>query len=80
MTSTDITFTATYHGATRKNNSVNGNPTWELKTDKGNYRTQTDSQIGYSVSNYNGGPDSLIGQLVRFTATKAGRVWDMKRA
>lgn len=73
-------FTATFHGATRATNSVNGNPTWVLHTSEGAYRTQSDASLGYSISNYTGGSDSLIGQQVEFTATSAGRVYDMKPA
>ena len=71
-------FTATFLGAKRLNNSVNGNPTWELVTSQGTYKTQTDASLGYEVSNHTGGPNSLIGKEVEFTATKAGRVWDMQ--
>ncbi len=73
-------FTATFISATRKGTSRNGNPTWDLVTSDGVFRTQTDSSVGYSVSNYTGGPDSLIGQEVEFEATNARRVFGMKRA
>jgi len=71
----DKQFTATLHGVTRKNNSTNANPTWELHTSEGSYRTQTDAAIGYEVANHTGGPGSWIGKRVTFTATKAGRVF-----
>lgn len=69
----DRTFVATFHGATRKNNSTNGNPTWTLHTSDGDYTTQTDGSVGYSVSNYTGGPSSLIGKRVTFTVSGTGR-------
>lgn len=37
---------------TRKNNSTNGNPTWELHISKGNYTTQLDASLGYGIENY----------------------------
>lgn len=44
----------------RKNNSRNGNPTWLLRTDHGNYTTQTDGSIGYTINNLTNGrfPDT----------------------
>lgn len=74
---TDITITATFKGATRKGNSVNGNPTWILHTDEGDFTTQTDAQIGYAVSNYTHSVHGLIGKRVVLTATKARRVFDI---
>lgn len=40
-------------GYTRLNNSVNGNPRFTLHTlEHGNFQTQSDSSVGYEVSNY----------------------------
>ena len=72
---TDRRFTATLHGATRKNNSRNGNPMWKLHTSEGDYLTGTDSAIGYEVSNHTGGPGNWVGRQVKFTATEKGRVY-----
>jgi hypothetical protein len=72
----DKKFTATLLGATRKSNSTNGNPTWLLHTDAGDYGTEKDGAIGYEVANHTGGPGNWIGKRVRFTATARGRVWD----
>lgn len=72
------TFTAIFEGATRRNGSVNGNPTWTLHTSEGDYRTQSDAALGYEVSNHTHSRHGLVGQLVTFTATLAGRVWNME--
>lgn len=78
-----MTFVATFHGATRKGHSVNGNPTWILHTSEGDYVTQSDGQIGYDVTNHTNSQledDYFVGKRVEFTATKSGRVWDWKLA
>lgn len=75
-----LTVSTVFRGATRKGSSTNGNPTWILHTDAGDYRTQTDASIGYSVSNYTGGPGSMIGKAVDLTLTRAGRVTDLTAA
>ncbi len=80
MAAKQIEFTATLTGATRIGSSTNGNPTWMLHTDAGDYRTQTDAGLGYAVSNHTGGRESWIGKRVTFTATPAGRVWDWRLA
>lgn len=68
-------FTATFHGATRKNNSRNGNPTWQLHTSEGDYLTATDGSIGYDVDNRTNTrtDDSYIGKRVQFTTTGRGQ-------
>lgn len=77
----ETTFTATFHGATRKGNSVNGNPTWLLHTSEGDFTTQSDASLGYSVSNYIGRTgDSLVGKRVKFTGTLTRRIWHMEPA
>jgi hypothetical protein len=78
----EIEFTATLLSATRKGLSRNGNPTWELVTDAGVYRTQTDSSLGYSMGNHTNtrSDEYLIGKRVAFTATPAGRVFGMRLA
>lgn len=78
--SKSVEITATLHGATRKGHSVNGNPTWTLHTDAGDLVTQSDSQIGYEVSNHTGGTGDWVGRRVVFTATPARRVWDWRLA
>ena len=75
-----VTFTATFHGATCKGSSVNGNPTWILHTSDGDYVTQSDASLGYSVSNHTHSTLGWIGREVTFTATPAGRVWNMELA
>lgn len=80
MATKQIEFTATLTGATRIGSSVNGNPTWMLHTDAGDYRTQADAGLGYEVANHTGGPGSWIGKRVTFTATPAGRVWAWRLA
>jgi len=77
------TFVATFHGATRKDNSRNGNPTWQLHTSEGDYLTETDGSIGYEVSNRTSTRtgDSFINKRVRFVTTGRGqRVTDWSLA
>jgi hypothetical protein len=73
-------FTATFHGATRHGASVNGNPTWILHTSEGDYRTQKDASLGYSVSNHTHSSLGWVGREVTFSATPSGRVFDMELA
>lgn len=80
MRNGDFQVTVTFKGATRKGSSVSGNPTWILHTDEGDFTTQTDSQIGYSVSNYTHSTLGLVGQRVVLTATKARRVYGLEPA
>jgi len=80
MASKSIEITATLYGATRKRNSVNGNPTWMLHTDAGDLVTQSDSAIGYEVDNRTGGQDAWIGRKVVFTTTPTRRVWGWRLA
>lgn len=49
--------------AERRNNSNAGNPRWRLSTDHGTFDTETDGQIGYTVSNLANSrrPDFAIG-------------------
>lgn len=80
MARTEIKITATFKGATRKGSSANGNPTWILHTDEGDFTTETDAQIGYTVSNYTHSVHGFIGKRVVLTATKGRRVFDVKPA
>lgn len=80
MASKQIEITATLTGATRKRNSVNGNPTWILHTDAGDLVTQSDASISYEVANHTGRSDSWVGREVVFTATPARKVWDWRLA
>ena len=75
MDSTDRTFEANFHGATRTRNSRNGNPTWKLHTSEGDFLTGADSAIGYEVANHTGGLGDWTGRRVVFTATNKGRVY-----
>lgn len=73
------TTTAVLLGATRRNNSANGNPAWTLHTDDGDLRTGSDASVGYEIDNHTGRPEhssrSWIGQRVTFQLTRAGRVY-----
>jgi len=75
-----IEITATFTGATRKGNTVNGNPTWILHTSEGDLRTQSDGAIGHEVTNHTGGPEDWTGREVVFTVTGARRVYDWRLA
>lgn len=70
-----ITMRVTLLGATRTGSSKYGNPSWILHTSAGDFRTQTDSQIGYEVNNHTGGPDSWIDKPVTLTMTLRSRVY-----
>lgn len=76
----DKTITTVFRGATRKGASVNGNPTWILHTDDGDYTTQSDASLGYEVSNLTHSRLGIVGKRVVLTMTRAGRVWDIKEA
>lgn len=43
----------------RLTNSTNGNPRWELNTSEGTFKTKTDAQCGYSISNNTSGDYDL---------------------
>lgn len=70
---------------TRKNNSSNGNPSYVLHTSEGDYRTQVDASLGYSIENYTNSrfPDThVIGDnvpAVVLLATQTGRVWGIEK-
>lgn len=80
MTRKSIEITATFNGATRINNSVNGNPTFILHTSEGDFRTSSDAGFAYAITNHTGRPEfsanSWIGKRVTLSATRAGRVYD----
>lgn len=65
--------------ATRRNNSVNGNPRYDLHTSDGTFTTQSDGACAYDV-------DNIIrtiphGETIPVTlhTTRAGRVWNIER-
>ena len=62
-------FTATFLGATRQKNSVNGNPVWIVHTSIGDMKSEPDSHIGHRIGSFANpdGPDSLMGVDVLFT-------------
>lgn len=62
MTDTNKIHDVTIHAAIRRNNSVNGNPTWSLETSAGTFLTGTDAALGYSISNYTNSrhPDTFV--------------------
>lgn len=77
------TIIATFNGAVRcKQLSVNGNPSYDVITSAGTFRTETDGSIGYSLPNYTNTrlPDCLIGKEVKLTLTKHERVTNIERA
>lgn len=77
----DKKFVATLHGATRKNNSADGNPTWQIHTSEGDYLTQTNASIGYDVDNHtNSRSESWVGKRVEFTTTDRKRITDWRLA
>lgn len=73
-------ITVTLTSAHRVGTSVNGNPTWDLYTEQGIYRAQSDSALVYEVENRTSRPDgpradhSWIGREVVLTLTRSGRV------
>jgi hypothetical protein len=72
-------ITVTLTNAHRAGTSANGNPSWDLYTEQGIYRTESDSSIGYEVENRTTRPDgpraddSWIGREVVLTLTRRGR-------
>ena len=77
----DKQMTAVFYGATRKRNSKYGNPSFELMTSEGIFRTETDAAVNYSIANYTGrSSDNLVNQSVRFTLTRGNRVTHMEKA
>jgi hypothetical protein len=64
--------------ATKVGHSTNGNPTWELHTTAGFFKTQTDAACSYDVDNVRRKiPDG--GSLpVILKATRSGRVWSIE--
>lgn len=65
----------------RLNNSVNGNPRFDLHTDSGTFTTSSDSACSYDVENIArlipGGPMTIQGLTVSLSLTKAKRVQDI---
>jgi hypothetical protein len=72
-------ITTTLKGAVRLNNTVNGNPRFDLITADGDFMISSDSACSYDVENFVGrirhGEDR-----VTLSLTRAGRVWNIKRA
>lgn len=70
------TVTVTLYGATRLNNSVNGNPRWRLHTSEGDFITSSDHALNYEVENRTSknGRWSWLDREVTLTLTRAGRV------
>ena len=62
-------------GAERAGTSSMGNPTWDLLTDRGAFRTETNGSIGYSVDNYTNSKYGWVGKRVVLHTTRSGRVW-----
>lgn len=69
---------------TRRTLSTNGNPRFILHTSEGDWQTQTDAALGYSLENYTNSrfPDTyVIGDnvpAVTLLATPAGKVWGIE--
>lgn len=65
--------------ATRRNNSVNGNPRFDLHTSDGTFTTQSDAACSYDVDNITRTiPRGETIPVVLHT-TPAGRVWNIER-
>lgn len=54
------TQTVTLMGIKKIRNSPNGNPTWELATSAGFFRTGTDSNVGHQISDYYVGKEVIL--------------------
>ncbi len=70
----DNETTVTFHGATRRTNSRDGNPRWTLHAGDGDYPTGDGAQLGYVVTNRTGGPGSWIGRRVTLTLNGRNQV------
>lgn len=68
------TITTTVHALHRLNNSVNGNPRYDIHTSDGVFRTQSDAAFVYGIGN-DGGP---AGKRCVLSLTRAGRVWNLQ--
>ena len=70
---------------TRGRNSHYGNPSYTLHTSEGDYRTQKDASLNYSITNYTNSrrPETfVIGDNVppvTLIATPSGRVWSIEK-
>lgn len=62
------TKTVTFDGATRRLNTVSGNPVWMLHTSAGDFRTENDAQVGGQIANHlSDSTDSYVGKSVVLT-------------
>ncbi len=69
--------TATIQGISRRNNSYYGNPAHELAfTDGTSARTMANAGISYAIGN----PGLRVGDLVKVTYTRAGRISNLEPA
>ena len=69
----------------RRRSSGNGNPAFTIHTSEGDYLTQSDAALGYSLENYTNSrfPDThVIGDnvpAVTLLATPTGKVWGIEK-
>ena len=68
----------TLNNITRGKSSNMGNPGWNIETDQGTFKLETNSGLGYALDN----PEyrDLIGQRVTITHTKSMRFSNIELA
>lgn len=72
MTKPQPTYRKTISRLERKNNSVNGNPAYEVHfTDGASARTQSDAMVSYEIPN-----PEYEGVEVDVWTTPSGQIWD----
>lgn len=70
----------TLYAAGRLNNSVNGNPRFDLYTSHGRIRISSDAAVGYEVTNYTNRIDPDNPPKVVLSLTRAGRFYAIRYA
>lgn len=64
-------------GSSRRPNSENGNPRFELHTDAGNLRTKTDADVNFIVQNLTGDVESGLNIPVTLVGTDRQHIYDI---
>jgi hypothetical protein len=75
--SRQLEFQVIVYSVKRGSVSAMGNPSYVFKTDKGEYRTQTDSGVAYSLEN-DFPINTTLDRPVTLVTTPAGRVISWK--
>lgn len=82
MAQQEFRHDVTVRSITRTGTSANGNPSFRIVTDEGEFRTQTDASLGYGITNYTNAnfPETyVIGVRVTLITTRGGLVWAIEK-